>query len=181
MRLTHTHHLGGPGRVAVDSPELAVRITVDPDAEYRSVDILADRGLAAWAGPTGTAGIELGIKVGRPTLMGTLAGKLGIRQGSYVSGGGSATSSGSGGHTVVRATGRGSIAAGGNIQNVATGDGARVSGFEKEDLPPVGVNITAPLYCTFRIKSAAGVTVLYGGREMTLYVAQIEGLLGVRS
>lgn len=172
MRLQHTHHLGGPGRVNIDAPELPVFITIDPEAEYRETDIMADRGLAAWAGPSGIGGVALGIKVDRPTILSSMKRTFLRQQGSYVSGGGSviaggdrSVASGGGRGGSVRATGRGAIACGGSIENVVTGDGARISGVERAPLPPVGVNITAPPLSTFLVRGARSVTVLTAGHD----------------
>lgn len=169
MRLMHTHHLAGPGRVIVNAPELPVFITVGEDIEYRSVDVMADRGLAAWAGPSGVGGVALGIEVNRPNILTSLKRTF-LRQGSYISGGGTVTSAG-----------RGSIAAGGSITYAATGDGSRVTvGGKEQRLPEVGVHISAPLHSTFDLKGFAAVTVLRGGAECTVEYAEQQGWLGVR-
>lgn len=163
----HQHDLGGPGRVIVMAGDLPVTITVDERAEYRSVDVLADRGLAAWAGPIGPGGVSFGVEVGRPTLINTLRDKLGLRMGTSVSGGGSVSSSG-----------RGSIAAGGSIVNCATGRGAKVtvSGVEQKQ-PEVGVHLTVPRLCIFEIRSHGGIRVLHDGVELTFQAAEERGLL----
>lgn len=169
MRLMHQHDLGGPGRVVIMAGDLPVTITVDEQAEYRSVDVMADRGLAAWAGPFGPGGISFAVEVGRPTLINTLRNRLGFRRGSSVSGGGSVVSAGPG-----------SIAAGGDIINCAIGDGARVTADKgSRGLPEIGVHITAPLVCIFEIRSHGGIRVLHNGAEMTLQAAEQRGLLGV--
>ncbi|WGV35949.1 hypothetical protein SEA_FRANKENWEENIE_276 [Streptomyces phage Frankenweenie] len=169
MRLVHQHDLGGPGRVIVMAGDLPVTITVDERAEYRSVDVMADRGLAAWAGPIGPGGVSFGVEVGRPSLINTLRDKLGLRMGTSVSGGGSVVSSG-----------RGSVAAGGSIVNCATGRGAKVTvdGVEQR-LPEIGVHLTAPPLCTFEIRSHGGITVLHGDTELTVQAAEERGLLAV--
>lgn len=169
MRLMHQHDLGGPGRVIVMAGDLPVTITVDERAEYRSVDVMADRGLAAWAGPIGPGGVSFGVEVGRPSLINTLRDKLGLRMGTSVSGGGSVVSSG-----------RDSIAAGGSIVNCATGRGAKVTvdGVEQR-LPEIGVHLTAPPLCTFEIRSHGGITVLHGDTELTVQAAEERGLLAV--
>jgi len=165
----HQHDLGGPGRVIVVAGDLPVTITVDEQAEYRSVDIMADRGLAAWAGPIGPGGVSFGVEVGRPTLINTLRDKLGLRMGSHVSGGG----------TVVSAS-RGSIAAGGSIVNCATGRGAEVTvDGQEQRLPEIGVHLTAPRFCTFEIRSHGGIAVLHDGIELTVQAAEERGLLAV--
>jgi hypothetical protein len=165
----HQHDLGGPGRVIVMAGDLPVTITVDERAEYRSVDVMADRGLAAWAGPIGPGGVSFGVEVGRPSLINTLRDKLGLRMGTSVSGGGSVVSSG-----------RGSVAAGGSIVNCATGRGAKVTvdGVEQR-LPEIGVHLTAPPLCTFEIRSHGGITVLHGDTELTVQAAEERGLLAV--
>lgn len=169
MQLMRTHHLAGPGRIIVNAPELPVFITVGEDIEYRSVDILADRGLAAWSGPAGIGGVSMGIEVNRPNILTSLKRTF-LRQGSYVSGGGSVTSSG-----------RGSVAAGGNITNVATGRNARVTIDGKEQKPRgVGVHISAPLHSTVELKGFASVTVLRDGAECTIEYAEQQGWLGVK-
>lgn len=173
MRLQHVHHLGGAGRVIVKTPQLPVFVTVSSTAEYRSVDIMADRGQYAWAGPAGPGHVSLGIEAGWPTLLTSLKSRLLLRQGSFISGGGSVLTSGSGHgeatHDSVRATGRGAIAAGGNIENIATGKGARVSApADRKPLPEIGVHITAPENSTFEIRAALSVTVLIGGKEAVL-------------
>jgi hypothetical protein len=169
VRLMHQHDLGGPGRVIVMAGDLPVTITVDERAEYRSVDVMADRGLAAWAGPIGPGGVSFGVEVGRPSLINTLRDKLGLRMGTSVSGGGSVVSSG-----------RGSVAAGGSIVNCATGRGAKVTvdGVEQR-LPEIGVHLTAPPLCTFEIRSHGGITVLHGDTELTVQAAEERGLLAV--
>ena len=165
MRLMHQHDLGGPGRVVVTAGDLPVTITVDEQAEYRSVDVLADRGLAAWAGPIGVGGVAFGVEVGRPTLINTLRNKLGFRMGTSVSGGGSVVSAG-----------RGSIATGGSITNCATGRGAKVNGAEQR-LPEIGVHLTVPPLCIFEIRSHGGIRVLHDGIELTFQAAEARGLL----
>jgi hypothetical protein len=167
MRLMHRHHLAGAGRVIVQAPENRVFIHVDPDAEYRSVDVLADRGQAAWAGPVGI--VALGVEVGRPGFLSMLKGMLGLREGSSVSGGGS----------VVSAS-RGGIVSGGSITHCATGDGATVTvnGVKREPLEP-GVHLTVPLYCSFRIKAHDGVEVRHGDQVCSLEYAQAQGWLEV--
>lgn len=186
MRLRHTHETAGPCPVAIYAPELPVRITIDPDIEYAMVDVLADRGQEVWAGSIGPEHKTLAVEAGRPTLKSFLRGKLGLRSGSYISGGGSVTSggrgsivSGGGGSVSVRATGRGSIASGGNIENVATGDNARIYGLKKDPLPEIGVNLTVPPQCMFRIKAAQSTVVLYNGAEMSLEYARQQGWVGV--
>lgn len=170
MRFEHTHHLGGPGRVIVTAPELPVFITIDKDAEYRSVDILADLGQAAWAGGVGPGGVMLGIEVGRPTLVSSLKNRF--RQGSYSSGGGSVVS-GPGHARSVRATGRGSVACGGDLTGNAIGTGSRVSGpAERKPLPAIGVHITAPVGSLFEIKSAQALMVHCGGKTSMMYSEQ---------
>jgi hypothetical protein len=165
----HQHDLGGPGRVIVMAGDLPVTITVDERAEYRSVDVMADRGLAAWAGPIGPGGVSFGVEVGRPSLINTLRDKLGLRMGTSVSGGGSVVSSG-----------RGSVAAGGSIVNCATGRGAKVTvDCVEQRLPEIGVHLTAPPLCTFEIRSHGGITVLHGDTELTVQAAEERGLLAV--
>jgi hypothetical protein len=168
VRLTHQHDLGGPGRVIVMAGDLPVTITVDERAEYRSVDVMVDRGLAAWAGPIGPGGVSFGVEVGRPTLINTLRDKLGLRSGTSIPG-----------NSVVSA-GRNSVAAGGNIVNCATGRGAKVTvdGAEQR-LPEIGVHLTAPPLCTFEIRSHGGITVLHDGIELTVQAAEDRGLLAV--
>lgn len=163
----HQHDLGGPGRVIIMAGDLPVTITVDEQAEYRSVDVLADRGLAAWAGPIGPGGVSFGVEVGRPSLINTLRDKLGLRMGTSVSGGGSVVSAG-----------RGSIAAGGSIVNCATGRNAKVTvdGVEQKR-PEIGVHLTVPRLCTFEIRSHGGIRVLHDGTELTFQAAEQCGLL----
>lgn len=155
----HQHDLGGPGRVIVMAGDLPVTITVDEQAEYRSVDVLADRGLAAWAGPIGPGGVSFGVEVGRPSLINTLRDKLGLRMGTSVSGGGS-------------------VAAGGSIVNCATGRNAKVAvnGVEQKR-PEVGVHLTVPRLCVFEIRSHGGIRVLHDGTELTFQAAEQRGLL----
>ncbi len=164
MRLQHVHHLGGPGRVIVTTPKLPVFITIDENAKYRSVDIMADRGQYAWAGPAGLGRVSLGVEAGWQTPGVSL--KNLFRTGSYISGGGSSASGGPG--DIVRATGRGSVAAGGNISDVALGKNSHVSSKGSESLPDVGVHILAPERSIFEIKSALSVTVFIEDKEATL-------------
>lgn len=169
MRLMHTHHLAGPGRVIVNAPDLPVFITVGEDIEYRSVDIVADRGLAAWAGPSGIGGVALGIEANRPNVLTSLKRTF-LRQGSYISGGGTVTSAS-----------RGSIASGGSITYAATGEGARVIvGGKEQRSPEVGVHVSAPLRSIFELKGYASVTVLRNHAECTVEYAEQQGWLGVR-
>lgn len=167
MQLIQQHHTEGPGLIKVKSPDLAVRILIDPDATHRSVHILADRGLAAFSGPFGPGGSGMNIEVGRPSMAGFLLDTLGLRSGSSVSGGGSASSAG-----------RGAVAAGGDITECVTGDNARIS-TRKEDVrrPGPGVHITAPLGCDIKIKAAPSVLVLWCGVEHTLESAHRLGVL----
>lgn len=191
MRLQHTHDLAGAGRVNVNAPEMPVFITLnivgenqeDDSKEYRAVDIMADAGLAAWAGPSGIGGVALGIEVNRPGILTSLKRTF-LRNGSFASGGGTVTSggtrsvvSGGGRGGSVRATGRGSIACGGSISGmVVTGDGAMVGGLRKpEPLPPVGVHITAPVNSTFHIKGAKSVSIRSEHDELTLRPEQFLG------
>lgn len=169
MQLTCSHHLAGAGRVIVNAPDLPVFITVAEDIEYRSVDILADRGLAAWAGPSGVGGVAFGIEVNRPNILTSLKRTF-LRQGSYISGGGSVVSAG-----------RGAVAAGGNITYAATGKGSRVTidGVERKT-KGVGVHISAPLHSTFELKGFASVAVLRNGAECTVEYAEQQGWLGVK-
>jgi hypothetical protein len=190
MRLQQTHPVEGPGLISVRSPDLAVRIMVDPKAEYRNVHILADRGLAAFCG-TGKRGdvipgilqrdendrpipgtvvhdLEMVIEVGRPGMVDFLRGALGLRRGSSVSGGGSVT---------VRAAGRGSIATGGNITNCSTGKGSLKPLGKESVQPEIGVNLTVPVGCSIRIKSAQTVLVIFQGTLRTLESAHRDGLL----
>lgn len=167
MQLIQQHGTEGPGPIKVKSPDLAVRILIDPDATHRSVNILADRGLAAFSGPFGPGGTGMNIEVGRPSMAGFLLDTLGLRSGSSISGGGSVTSAG-----------HGSIVANGHIVNCVTGDNARIS-TRKEDARPLepGVHITAPLGCDVKIKAAPSVLVLWCGVEHTLESAHRLGVL----
>lgn len=189
MRLMQQHGVEGPGLITVKSPDLTVRITVDPTATHRSVDILADRGLAAFCA-SGKRGdiipgvrkrnergepipgtvvhdLEMRIEVGRPGVITSLLGTLGLRSVSSISGGGSVVSAG-----------RGAIVSGGNITNCSTGRNSRVTiGKGAARQPEVGVNITAPLNCQVQIKSAPSVVVLLDGVEHTLEAAHQLGFL----
>ena len=166
MRLQHVHHLGGPGRVIVTAPRLPVFITISENTEYRSVDVMADRGQYAWAGPAGLGRVALGVEAGWPTLGTSL--KRRFRTGSFISGGGSVASGGSPA-TSVRASGRGAVAAGGDITGVALGKNSRVTATENyRPPPPIGVHILAPEHSTFEIKAALSVTVRIGSKEAVL-------------
>lgn len=147
MELIQSHRTPGPGPVRIEAPELPVSITVQPDAEYRQVHILADRGLGAHAGPGGPRGREMRIFVGRPSLMASL---FGLRRGSTISGGS------------VVATGKGSR---------VTIDGVPVQ------RRGIGVHLTVPLGCTFDIRGHNGLTVHYGDNEMTFEAATEIGIL----
>lgn len=161
MRLQHTHDTDGPVKVTISTPGLPVFITVDEDAQHCSVDVVSDAG-AIWAGPTGFRGSGFGVETGS-SLVNSLRG------GSYVSGGGtvqaggrgSIVSGGSHGGSV-RATGRGSVAAMGNIENVVTGDGARIIGSKPAFTPEPGVYLTVPEGCTFSFRRFLNLTVRKG-------------------
>jgi hypothetical protein len=166
----HTHGTPGAGLIVVKSPELPVFITVNPAATYRSVDILADRGLGACAGPSGPGGAVMEIKVGRPSLLDSMKDFLGMRRNSTVSSDGFVVSGG-----------RGSIVAGGNIAYAATGKNSRVTINGREPrLPEPGVHLTLPPNCTVELKAAKSAIVFHGDQEMTLEAAAREGLLEVR-
>jgi hypothetical protein len=170
MRLMHQHDTTGPGLIVVQAPELPVFIRVDPDTPAREVDILADRGQAARSWPSGSMNEVMNMAVGRPSFIDSLKDALGLRQGSMISGGG----------TVVSA-GRGSIAAGGSITNCSTGDGATVFTKGQKRLPTEpGVHLTVPLRCTFRIKEAQSVTVLWDSAELTLEAAAERQILEIK-
>lgn len=181
MRLQHTHDTDGPVRVTVSASEHPLFITIDPHAEYVSVDIVTADSNAAWAGPTGFRGSGFGVEVGKPSLVNSLRG------GSYVSGGGTVMAggrgsvvSGGGAGGSVRATGRGSIAAGGNISNVATGRGARIVGGEPVPTPEPGVYLTVPDGCTFSFKRFIGISVQRNGAEISLADAETNGWLEIK-
>lgn len=170
MRLMHQHERAGPGLIVVRSPELPVFIKVDYDASVREVDILADRGQAARSWTSGSMNEVMNVAVGRPSFLDSLKDALGLRRGSMTSGGG----------TVVSA-GRGSIAAGGDITNCATGDGATVSMKGRTQLPTEpGVHLTVPLRCTFQIKEAQSAAVLWGSTELTLEAAAEQQILEIK-
>lgn len=190
MRLIYQYAVEGPGRIEIRSAELPVRITVDPEVSHRSVDIMADRGLAAHAGPgrrgpvipgvlerdrrgdpipgTAVRDYTMKIEVGWPGMGKFLLESLGLRSGSSVTGGGSS----------VRSSGRGSVAAGGNIMNCATGDGARIDlGKGVHVHPEIGVNLLIPIGCDVKIKAADSVAVLFNGTEFTFEAAHRHGIL----
>jgi hypothetical protein len=191
MRLQQNHPIEGPGLVSVRSPDLAVHIVIDPRATHRSVDILADRGLAAFCG-TGKRGdvipgvhqrdengepipgtvvhdVEMRIEVGRPGMVDFLRNTLGLRQGSSVTSGGSGS---------VRASGRGSVAVGGDISGCSIGEGSRNSLSKRIVVSKtVGVKLTIPIGCSIKIKSAPVVLVISDGQVCTLESAHRNGLL----
>ena len=188
MQLQQDHPIDGPGLISVKSPDLAVHIVIDPQTTRRSVDILADRGLAAFCAvgkrgdiipgfheldeegqpllDTVVHDYEMKIEVGRPGVISSLLGAIGLRPGSSVTGGGT-----------VRAFGRGSVAAGGNINNCAIGKGARNSLSKKKVVSRIGVNLTVPVGCSIKIKSAPVVLVIFEGVVRTLESAHRAGLL----
>lgn len=169
MRLMHQHDSAGPGLIVVRSPELPVFIKVVPDASVREVDVLADRGLGARSWASGSIGQIMNVAVGRPTFLDSLKDALGLRSGSMVSGGG----------TVISAS-RGPIAAGGSITNCATGDGAMVFVKGHAQLPPEpGVHFTVPIRCTFKIKEAQNIAVLWGSTKLTLEAAAEQQILEI--
>lgn len=141
-----------------------MEITIQPDAEYRQVHVVADRGLGAHAGPGGAGGREMRIVVGRPSTVSWIASLFG--RGSSVSG------------SSVRATGKGSIVSGGSIGHAITGNGARITinGQPVQRKGP-GVHLTVPLGCTFDIREHDGITVHYNGTEMTIETAAEIGIL----
>ncbi len=158
MQLQYTHPVDGKGHVIVTAPELPVFITLGDYIEHRSVNILADRGLAASARPTGPRRANLDIEVGRPGPLTMLKNAVLPRQGSFISGGGSVVSSGGN-----------SVAAGGNITGCAIGAGSRVSTSKNpKPILSVGVHILAPEGSTFNIRGARSVTVLIDGKEAVL-------------
>lgn len=181
MRLQHTHETDGPVRVTVSASNHPLFITIDSDALYAAVDIVTDDSNAAWAGPTGFRGHGFGVEVGRPSLINSFRG------GSYVSGGGTVLSGGRGSvvsvggiSASVRATGRGSIAAGGNISNVATGRGARVTGEQPSSTPEPGVHLTVPEGCTFSLRRFLDISIQRNGQNVPLADAEANGWLEVK-
>lgn len=166
MELIQSHHRPGAGPVRIEAPDLPVEISIDPNAEYRRVHVVADRGLGAHAGPGGAGGREMRIVVGRPGTVSWVAGLFGLRRGSSVSGGS------------VRATGKGSIVSGGSIGHAVTGDGARITvNGEPVQRKGPGVHLSAPTGCIFDIREHDGITVYYNGTAMTIETAAEIGIL----
>lgn len=164
MQVIQSHPQSGTGPIRVESADLPVCITVDPDAERRQVHVLADRGLGAYVGPGGPRGREMRICVARPGLISSL---FGLRRGTSSVGGGSVISGG-----------KGSIVSGGDIRFAATGNGSRVV-IDGQPVQPKGpgVHLTVPPGCTFDIRQHGGITVHYNASEMTIETAAEIGIL----
>lgn len=162
-RLMYQHERAGSDLVLVKAPkDIPIFITVDGSFLHRAVDInLGERELAAWAGPSGPGGRTLTVEVGKPSAVSFMKDFFGFRTGASVSGGG------------VIATGRGAIAAGGDVIGNALGKGAVVSmgGSAKEsgvNSLLFGIHLELPFHCEFEAKNDNPVTVTIGEQQVDL-------------
>lgn len=167
-RLMYQHERAGSDPVLVKAPkDIPIFATVDGSFLHRAVDIvLDDRELAAWAGPSGPGGRTLSIEVGRPSATSFMKDFFGFRTGASVAGGGFV------------ATGRNSIAAGGDIVGTALGEGSTVSPGDRRSLP-VGIHLYLPFHCEFDAKNDNPVTVTVGEQQVDLSDAYLHSYVEI--
>lgn len=182
MRLQHTHDVEGPVKISVTTSGLPVFVEVGEDVQYCSVDVVSDGDNGAiWAGPTGFRGSGFGVETGSSLVNSIRGGSDVSGGGSVMAGGRSSVVSGGGQGGSVRATGRGAIAAGGNIENVATGKGARIVESEATPTPEPGVYLKIPKGCTVSFRKFQGLTIRKDGHvARTVEDAEERGWLKVK-